>query len=400
MKARLFFPLLVIAPLAVPAVRGEEPARLADIRGRMQAFVDRGEIAGVVTVVGRRDAVLSLEAAGKFRVDSGEPMPRDALFRIASMTKPITAIGILLLAEAGKLSVDDPVEKHIPAFQGQMLVAAKTADAVTLKKPPRPITLRDLLTHTSGLPGAYPPGLADLYTRRQLTLAEAALVCSQRPLDFEPGSKWAYCNAGIDVLGRVIEVASGQPYEEFLRQRIFQPLGMSDTTFYPTREQLRRQVPIYAKKDGQFVDAGYPLIGDPAGAKFPIPAGGLFSTGPDLARLYRMMLGGGQLDNVRILKPESVAAMTQLHTGDLATGFVPGMGFGLGWAVVREPMGVTAMLSPGSYGHGGAFGTQAWIDPRQDLFMVLLIQRVGGGNADASQMRQELQAAAVAAVKK
>ena len=205
----------------------------------MQPFVDKNEVAGVVTLVGSPDGVVSLEAIGRRDVEKDLPMRSDTLFRIASMTKPITAIGIMMLVDEGKLAVDDPVEKHLPEFRGQMLVAEQSGDTVTLKKPSRPITLRDLLTHTSGLPGAPPPGLAELYAKRNHTLAEAVMAYSQRPLNFEPGSKWAYCNVGIDTLGRVIEVVSGQPYETFLKERLFDPLGMADTTFYPSPATAR-----------------------------------------------------------------------------------------------------------------------------------------------------------------
>jgi CubicO group peptidase (beta-lactamase class C family) len=391
---------LLLALVARPA-RGEDvdAGPLTKIRGRMQAFVDKGDLAGAVTVVGRQDGILSYEAVGNLSLEDPRPMPKDALFRIASMTKPITATGIMILVDEGKLSVEDPVAKHLSEFRGQLLVAQRTRDALTLKKPSRPITVRDLLTHTSGLPGP-PEGLRDLYVRRNHTLAEAVMAFSQRPLDFEPGSKWAYCNTGIDTLGRVIEVVSGRRYEDFLDRRIFKPLGMVDTTFYPTKEQLGRAAPTYGKKEGKLFRAANALISLPQGARYPIPAGGLYSTGADLAKFYRMMLGRGTLGPARILSPESVAAMTRVQTGGLKTGFTPGMGFGLGWGVVRQPEGVTALLSPGSYGHGGAYGTQAWIDPHKDLFVVLLIQRVGLPNADASAMRRELQALAVAALKK
>src|SRR5262249_17038477 len=152
-------------------------------------------------------------------------------------------------ADEGKLSIEEPVEKHLPEFRGQMLVSARNGDTVTLKKPRRPITVRDLLTHTSGLRSGLPEGLADLYVKRSHTLAEAVMAFSQRPLDFEPGTKWAYCNPGIDTLGRIIEVVSGEGYEDFLRKRIFEPLGMIDTTFYPSREQLERTARLYAKND-------------------------------------------------------------------------------------------------------------------------------------------------------
>jgi CubicO group peptidase (beta-lactamase class C family) len=379
--------------------RGDDAGteRFAKIRSKMQEFVDKQDIAGAVTVVGRKNGILSLEAVGSLNLEKGQPMPKDALFRIASMTKPITAIGIMMLAQEGRLSIDDAVEKHLPEFRGQMLVAERGKDTLALKKPSRPITLRDLLTHSSGLPGGPPVGLSELYTKRNHTLAEGVMAFSQRPLDFEPGSKWAYCNAGIDTLGRVIEVVSGQSYEDFLAQRIFQPLGMKDTTFYPTPVQLERAAVIYDKKDGKLVADPNRLIGPPKDARYPIPAGGLYSTGADLAKLYQLMLNRGKLGMIRFLSEDAVGAMTKVQTGDLTTGFTPGNGWGLGWCVIRKPQGVTEMLSPGSYGHGGAFGTQAWLDPEKDLFLVLLIQRTGLPNSDASEMRKEFQAAAVEA---
>jgi CubicO group peptidase (beta-lactamase class C family) len=254
------------------------------------------------------------------------------------------------------------------------------------------------LTHTSGLPG-YPPGLSDLYSKRDRTLAEGVLAVSQQPLQFEPGSKWAYCNSGMDTLGRIIEVVSGQSYESFLKQRVFDPLGMVDTTFYPTAEQLAHVATTYNRKDDRLIASGPGVIGPTPQAKFPIPAGGLYSTGADLAKLYQLMLGRGALRDRRILSEASVAAMTQVQTGDLACGFVQGMSFGFGWAVVKQPEGVTAMLSPGTFGHGGAFGTQGWIDPQRGVFYILLIQRVGLPNGDASDMRREFQAVAAAAIK-
>jgi CubicO group peptidase (beta-lactamase class C family) len=203
----------------------------------------------------------------------------------------------------------------------------------------------------------------------------------------------------MDTLGRIIEVVSGQPYEKFFESRIFKPLGMTDTTFYPGAEQLERLAIMYERKEGQLVEAAEKLIGPPAGARYPVPAGGLYSTAEDLVRLYRMMLGGGTLDGTRILKPESVEEMTRVQTGDLQAGFTPGMGVGYGWLVVRTPTGVTEMLSSGSYGHGGAFGTQAWIDPRRGFFVILLIQRRDLPNSDASDIRRELQALAASAMK-
>lgn len=403
-RSRLAPAALMLVGLVLGAWAGRvaaaEPNRavLDKIPAWMEQFVKDRQVSGAVTVVGRREGVISFEAVGLRDLEGRRPMTKDALFRIASMTKPVTAIGVMLLVDEGKLAVDDEVEKHLPEFKGQMLVEERSADRLVLKKPPRKITLRDLLTHTSGLPG-FPPGLADLYTRRRHTLAEAVMALSQRPLEFEPGTKWAYCNTGIDVLGRVIEVASGQRYEAFLKARVFDPLGMKDTTFYPDAGQLARTAKTYGLKDGQLVEVPGTVIGPPEGAVYPVPAGGLYSTGADLARLYRMVLGGGALEGRRILSEDAVRTMTRLHTGDLLCGFVPEMGFGLGWGVVRKPAGVTAMLSPGAFGHGGAFGTQGWIDPEQDLFVVLLIQRVGMPNGDNSDIRRALQELAVEAVR-
>ena len=391
----------VVALSVTPLSAAEfDAAKLGKIRERMQSFVDQKIISGAVTAVGSKDGVASIEAVGLRTIETKQPMPKDALFRIASMTKPITAMGIMILQEEGKLSVDDLVEKHLPEFRGQRLTASRDGETVTLKKPSRAITLRDLLTHTSGLPGGFPPGLADLYATRQRTLAEAVLVSSQQPLDFEPGSKWAYCNAGIDTLGRVIEVVSGQSYEEFLAARVFRPLGMNDTACFPSEQQTPRIAGLYETKNGELVVANRPIVGPATGAKHPIPAGGLYSTAADLAKLYQAMLNAGRLGSTKILSPESVLTMTKVQTGDLPCGFVPGMSFGYGWAVVKEPQGVTAMVSPGTYGHGGAFGTQAWIDPQQDLFVILLIQRVGLPNADGSDLRRELQKLAVEAIKR
>jgi CubicO group peptidase (beta-lactamase class C family) len=399
MLRRVCFILYIPLFVALAGTSAQEAAPLARIRPAMQRFVDQGEIAGAVTVVGRKDAILSFEAVGYTNLEKQTPMPKDALFRIASMTKPITAMGIMLLQEDGKLTIDDPVEKHLPEFKGQMLVAERKPESLLLKKPSRPITLKDLLTHTSGLPGNYPAGLSNLYQKRDRTLAESILAISQQPLTFEPGTKWSYCNAGIDTLGRVIEVVSGQPYEDFLEHRIFHRLGMADTMFYPEGELRRRIAGLYEKKDGKLQQSASSIIGPPAEAKHPIPAGGLYSTGADLAKLYQMLLNNGELNGSRILKPESIKQMTTNHTADLPAGFTPGGGFGLGFALVTKPQGVTEMLSPGTYGHGGAYGTQGWIDPQQDLFIILLIQRTGLPNADASAMRKELQTHAAAAVR-
>lgn len=388
----LLAPLLLIPALA-PARLDATADKLAAVKPAMQKYVDSNDISGAVTVVGTKAGILSHEAVGRRDIAHDAKMEKDTLFRIASMTKPVTAIGIMILADEGKLSPDDDLAKHLPEFADVTLAGGK--------KPARPVKLRDLLTHTSGLSGGYPKEFADVYAKRDRTLAETTKAVAGLPLQFEPGTKWAYCNAGIDTLGRVIEVASGESYETFLKKRVFDPLGMADTAFYPTADQMKRVALTYNKdKDGKLVASPFTLIGLPDHPKHPIPAGGLVSGGADLAKVYRMMINKGELDGKRVLSERAVAEMTKTQTGDIKTGFVDGMSFGYGWAVVKEPKGVTEMMSAGTYGHGGAFGTQGWIDPKQDLFVVLLIQRVGLSNADASPMRKTLQDLAVAAVKR
>ena len=376
-----------------------DPAKLDKLRPKLQEYVDKNIVAGAVAAVGTHRGLVAIEAVGLQNREQNLPMRPNATFRIASMTKPITALAIMILVDEGKLSVEDPVEKHLPEFKGQMIVASRDKDSVTLKKPSRSITVRDLLTHTSGLPGGFPEGISDLYFRRQLTLGEAVATSSQRPLDFEPGTKWSYCNAGIDTLGRIVEVISGESFERFLEQRVFSPLGMRDTTFYPTDDQVARLAGLYDLKDGQLRPVGYQLLGPTRTARHPIPAGGLYSTAEDIAKLYQVMLLRGAIGELRIVSEKSVAEMTRNQTGDLTAGFTSNVGMGFGWQVTRQPEGAHAMLSSGTYGHGGAFGTQGWIDPTRDLFIILLIQRVGLANGDASDIRRDVQQVVVDAVK-
>jgi CubicO group peptidase (beta-lactamase class C family) len=390
--------MILLTALALLLTQDFDAAKLEAIGPALEAFVARKQASGLVAAVGRRDGLVWRRALGARDLERNAPMEEFTIFQIASMTKPITALALALLEDEGKLSFDDPVEKHLPEFKGQMLVKSKTADELVLVKPPRPLTLRDLATHTGGQPGGPPPGLSDLYSRRHRTLAEATLAYSQMPLLFEPGLKWAYSNAGIDVLGRVAEALSGLSFEAFLEERLFKPLGMKDTFFYPGDATLPRIATLY-KKQGEGLAPGKNFLGTPVGGKFPLPAGGLYSTAPDLARLCRLMLAKGVWEGKRILSEAAVERLTRVHTGGLKCGFTEGIGMGLGWQVVRAPGGPTAALSPGSYGHGGAFGTQYWIDPVKGTFYILLVQREGFGNGDASELRKTLQDLAVAALK-
>jgi CubicO group peptidase (beta-lactamase class C family) len=372
---------------------GLNPDKLPEVRKRMQAFVDDKTIAGAVTLVARNGQIAALDAVGQADIANAKPMKPDTLFWIASMTKPITATAIMMLRDEGKLSIEDAVEKHLPEFKNQRLTETKSDGNVTLKRPARAVTLKDLLTHTSGIADAPSTG-------RDLSLSELVLLYSQQPLKSEPGSKWEYNNPGINTLGRVVEVVSGETFESFLQKRIFKPLGMKDTTFYPSGGQLKRVAKSYEPGANGLSETRIRFVMGPLDSRSrpAFPSGGLFSTAQDMFRFYQMVLNGGTWEGKRIVSADSVAMMTKTQTGDLKTGFTEGMSFGLGWAVVREPKGITAMLSKGTYGHGGAYGTQGWVDPEKNMIFVLMIQRAKLPNADASPIRQAFQQAAVAAM--
>jgi CubicO group peptidase (beta-lactamase class C family) len=398
-QARFLLCLLAFVPVAPaatgPAVARMDPARLKEIPAQLQKFVDDRVIAGAVTLVSRHGQIASLEAVGYADLEKKTPMRADHLFWIASMTKPITATAVLMLRDDDRLSVEDPVEKYLPEFKGQWMISQKSDTQLTLVRPSRPITLRDLLTHTSGLGDVPSP-------RPDASLAELVMAYSQTPLRFEPGSRWEYSNAGINTLGRIVEVVSRRPFAVFLQQRIFTPLGMKDTTFWPTPAQARRLAKSYQPAEGGAGLETTPIFfvkGELTDrTRTPSPAGGLFSTASDLGRFYQMILDGGTYRGKRLLSRDGIDRMVRPQTGELKAGFTEGMSFGLGWGVVKQPTGVTAMLSPGSYGHGGAYGTQGWVDPAKEMVLVLMIQRAKLPNADASEIRRAFQAAAVSAM--
>jgi CubicO group peptidase (beta-lactamase class C family) len=393
--------LLVAARCACAAPNPEAPAldaaRLAEIPKQLQRFVDDGTIAGAVTLVARHDKVVALDAVGLADLATKRAQQTDDLFWIASMTKPITATAVLMLQDAGKLNVNDPVEKYLPEFHGQWLIAERGTNSLKLVPPARPITLHDLLTHTSGISDMPPP-------RIETTLAELVVGYANKPLQFAPGSKWTYSTAGINVLGRIVEVVSGQPFAAFLDERILHPLGMKSTTFWPTARQARRLATAYAPGPGGKglapTDIYFIKGGVENHARPPLPGGGLFSTAGDMAKIYQFVLNDGVVGGKRLLSKEAVAQMTSVQTGDLTCGFVDGMAFGLGWGVVKQPQGVTAMLAPGTFGHGGAYGTQGWVDAQHDLIVVLMIQRAKLGNGDASAMRRVFQETTLGALLK
>lgn len=358
-----------------------DEARLSQIPERMEQLIQEGQISGAVTLVATKDRVVHLAATGKADLASGRSMEPDAIFRVASMTKPITSTALMMLIEQGKLAVDDPVAKHILAFAGQKLKDGSAA---------RPVTIRDIMTHTAGLATSPGSGLG-----QDPSLEQIANAIGKLPLEFPPGSKWQY-SSGITIAGRLIEIASGKHYAEFLKRHIFEPLGMKDSSFQLTPAQAQRLAVTYKPgKDKGLLEVVE--VPEPTQLRTPNPSGGLYSTAADMARFYQAILNGGSLDGVRLLSAKSTAQMLTIHTPGIVTGFTPGNGWGFGWCVVEKPQGVTRLLSPGTFGHGGAWGTQGWIDPQRSLIFVLMIQRSGFGNSDASNVRDAFTEAAVTA---
>lgn len=345
------------------------------IDAAMQRFVDEGQIAGAVTLLGHKGKVVHLGAVGLVDIESQKEMRPFKLFSIASMTKPITATAVMILQDEGKLNVDDKISRYLPAFKD-----VKLRDG---NPPAREITIRDAITHTSGIVGSQ---IFD--ASLEATVDEIAA----RPLAFQPGSKWQY-SPSLTIAGRIVEIVAEQPFEEFVQERIFKPLEMNNTTFFPDEKQLRQIATIYEMSEDKqsLVAIKKNRIADPSSVKAPNPSGGLFSTARDMFRFYQMVLNGGQFRNgPRVLSKEAVENMTSRQTGNLETGFTPGNCWGLGWCIVRQPQGVTETLSSGTFGHGGYFGTQGWVDPKTKTIHVLLIQRNDLGNSDASEIRKTL----------
>jgi CubicO group peptidase (beta-lactamase class C family) len=364
-----------------------KPLAISAITERVRQFVDDREIAGAVTLVATPDGIAHLGATGKADIGADKPMRPDTIFWIASMTKPVTAAAVLMLQDEGKLSVDNPVEKYLPEFKN-----LKTADGK-----PAQVTIRHLLTHTSGMAEISPDE-----ARAVSSLAGVIPLYVAKPVHFAPGSKWAYCQSGINTAARIVEVATGMSFDQFVERRLFGPMGMKDTTFFLTEEQLPRLATSYRRtNNGELDRALISILNGKAPTsrdRFPAANGGLFSTALDYARFCQMLLNRGAFEGKRYLKPESVELMSTVQTGGLKTGFTAGNGWGLGCCVVREPQGVTAALSHGSFGHGGAYGTQAWIDPVKKRVYMLMVQRANMPNSDASEVRRAFQEAANSAL--
>jgi CubicO group peptidase (beta-lactamase class C family) len=360
-------------------------AILPQIPQQMQHFIDRQTVAGAVTLVAHANDVVEFHALGMADIEAGRAMRKDTIFQIMSMTKPFTAVGIMMLAEEGKLALRDPVEQYLPEFKDQRVATNIGPDAGRLGVPDHAITIRDLLTHTAGIQDPAPAAIHDYPQLLNVPLNEVVRQLAQQPLLFQPGTRWSYSSPGIEILGRLIEVCSGQKYEDFIADRILRPLGMKDSFFFPPADKVARIAMVYVGKEGKLVRAPATILGgDPTkyrqGAIFPAPGWGLYSTAEDLLHFYRMMLNNGVHEGRRYLSPFSVHLMTEAHTtGIHPVGWMRGADYGLAWEVVTDPLGELAGHSKGTYGHGGAFGTQGWIDPQNDLISILLIQRADGG---------------------
>jgi len=403
---RLAIPLLALVlatgfvPTGNPEDLGLSAERLHRINDVVRQYIDTKQITGAVTMVARRGKVAHFEAQGLMNLEAKTPMRKDAIFRMASMTKPVAGVAILMLMEEGKLRLSDPVSRFIPEFKGQKVAIAKPVAAARgaggAPQPPREpevytvptdreITIRDLMTHTSGLGSG---GAAARETERVAPRdASKALVdyvtrLGGAPLDFQPGAEWRYSGlAGIDTLGRIVEIVSGLTFDQFLKQRVFDPLGMKDTAFYAADDKMSRVVTLYRR-----TPTGLERIETPnwlATKTLFAGGGGLWSTADDYIQFAQMLVNGGTLNGKRFLSPRTVDLMASNHVGDLYGGVgsargLRGMGFGLTVEVVLDNIAAGRRESNGSFGWDGAFGTHFWVDRKEQLVGLLMIQEPVG----------------------
>ena len=386
--AVLALPALALAgqvPPGSPEDVGLSTERLGRIGEAMERHIEAGNITGGVTLVARRGRIAHFEAHGLMDLESETPMRRDAAFRIMSMTKPIMAAAVLMMLEEGKVRLGDPVSKFLPEFAEMQVVAGAPGDAGSgsggsgaadpaTVPAEREITIRDLLTHTSGL-------VQNADRTPDDSLATYVPKLAQIPLEFQPGTDWAYSGlAGPDVLARIVEIVSGQPFDQFLGGRIFEPLGMRDTMYFPSDELRPRVVTLYG-----ITEQGFEKDPDPdrISSKVYFSGGaGLVSTAHDYLQFAQMLANGGELNGKRLLSPRTVELMSSDHAGDLFDGKLPplfperGFGFGLQVAIMEDHIGAGWRLPNGSYGWLGAYGTQVWINPGEDLVTLVMIQNM------------------------
>ncbi len=376
-------------PEVAPEDVGFSAERLARITPAMQSYVDRGEVAGVVTLIARKGKIAHFEAVGSADAEAGRAMTRDTIFRIASMTKPITSVALMMLWEEGHFQLRDPVAKFMPEFADPTIAVAASPEeyvATPYKQVPstRPITIQHLLTHTAGLANTYRgltrPDYARYSQAREAgdTVGDDVERLAELPLNFTPGTAWEYGPA-TNVAGHLVEVISGMTLDEFFRTKIFEPLGMDDTHFFLPEEKLGRFSALYRPGQDGKIELTEAPTAESRWLRQPqvyfAGGGGLVSTAIDYARFHQMMLNGGELDGVRILGRKTVELMTRNHIGDLDVWLRgPGYGFGLGYSVVTD-MGRSGMpASEGTYAWGGAFCTTFWVDPEEEIVGVLMTQ--------------------------
>ena len=387
---------------ASPHEVGLSAERLERISSAAQEFIDEGQLAGAVTVVARRGKVAHFEAYGMMDIEADKPMQKDTIFRIYSMTKPIAAVGVMMLCEEGKLTLDAPASTYLPELSRMQVAQDADANVFTPVETDREMTVQDLMQHTAGLPGAarYMGGntaVDKLYRKAELdrlhecNLQELVERLGTIPLLYQPGTKWHYSIAA-DVLGRLIEVTSGQPFDQFLAERIFQPLGMIDTGFYVPAEKIDRLAGMYGPKP----TGGLQTIDAPAGGtghisktsftkepRFLSAGGGLVSTASDFARFCLMLSDKGTLSGKRLMKAESVELMTRNH---LPQHLIPldkkpedrygGLGFGLGVSVRVQQTDWVRASQIGEYGWIGGTSTEFWISPQDELISITLAQHI------------------------
>ena len=377
---------VALAALGAVALRGAPASSPPhSVTDRLQPFLDRNVIAGAVVLIASPDAVLSLETIGYTDLKARVPMVGNDLFWIASMTKAVTGTALMMLVDEGKVSVDDPVEKYLPEFKGQKVELEVTSDRVILGSLARPITIRQLLSHTAGL-RMWTPLEKHIDT---LPLAVTVQTYPLLPLQFVPGTQYRYSNEGINTVGRIIEVVSGLSYADFLQRRLLTPLGMTDTTFWPNSEQLGRLAKSYRRNaaSGRLEEVpigqlSYPLSDRRRSA---CPAGGLFSTATDVSILCRMIMNGGVYQGRRYLSPEALAAMCRTQTGDLKVGD-SGDGYGLGWVTSHHSSFPGLAESELPFGSGGAYNTRMWIEPARRRITILMVQQADPPKPEVAAM--------------
>ncbi len=386
------------ANLRAAASSGFDPARLARLDAVVQHHVDEGDLAGGVVYVARNGEVAHLKAFGHQDIEGKVPMPTDAIFRIASMSKAVTSVAIMMLYEEGKLMMRDPLHKHLPAFRNQVVAVPPPADAhpgtkFVTEPVRRPIQIRDLLTHTAGL--TYGDGLAvDLYKAAGLhgwyfadkdeTIGEAINRLATLPLHGHPGESWQYGYA-TDVLGHLVEVLSGMPLDRFIEERICQPLDMKDTSFFLPAGKEARLAPVYGVQDGKLVRMEDSTKSDYVqGPRRCFSGGaGLLSTIQDYGRLLQMLANGGELDGVRLLNPKTVELMHANHTGDKYRRDTSA--FGLGFWVNEDPGFYGELVNKGAYGWGSAYYPQYFVDPEKNVVAIFMTQLRPTGGLDLNQ---------------